>query len=127
MKKILLLLLILPLLVSCKEKIDEVIISEITLNGNEYSHTLNDGVYDIYQFNDDEIQVLYTDENTKMFFEIEEDVFIVTGVDQSFSISKNGETILTCSGDNFTCSGFESVTFIDELKIFYTVLQEKNE
>ncbi len=60
-------------------------------------------------------------------YEIDEDLFIVAGIDKNFSVRKNGETILQCSGDDYTCSGFESVTFIDDLKVFYTELQEKNE
>lgn len=52
----------------------------------------------------------------------DDDVYIITGELDSFVISKNGTTVLTCSGDELVCSGFENLEFKDDISNIYSAL-----
>lgn len=125
MKKLLLLTLLMLLLVSCKQK--DTTIEEINLDGNVYSFTGEVDGYHIYQYNTSEIEVLFDGDITKMFFEIDEDLYIVEGGTDNVLIKKNGSTVQICPRESFECTGFEEVTFVDDIKVFYEQVEEVNE
>ena len=110
MKKILSLLLLLSItLVGCTEE-EPYTFTEVTFNNETYTYMKTEDAYDIYVSNGHTIEIQYG-RVTTLTTEIGADIYIIIGDLETYTITKNGETILICEGENATCTGFEDVAF----------------
>ena len=121
MKKLLLtILLALSItLVACSEE-EPYTFTEITFNGETYEFLKTEDNYDIYIYNGHTIEVQYG-RITTLTTELDGDIYIIQGEKDDYSIRKNGETILICSGTEIECTGFENVDFKLD---FITIIEE---
>jgi hypothetical protein len=114
MKKILIVIFIL-LLTACKTSVDEPEqVTEFTFNGSMYlySDTTQAG-YDLFN-GDGHLFEAKCEEECIFSFELDEDIYIVSGTSQIFTIKKNGATILI-DGTSQNPTGTESPEWKDDI------------
>lgn len=114
MKKILLIIFVL-LLTACKSNVDEFKpVTEFTFNGSIYlfSDTTKAG-YDLFNGDGHLFEVKCEDECI-LSFELDGDIYIVSGTSELFTIMKNGATILI-DGTSQNPTGTESPEWKDDI------------
>ena len=114
MKKLLLLLFVV-LLTACKPSPEEhQQVEELSFNGETYvySDTTRAG-FDLFNGEGHLLEVKY-DEECIISFEIDEDIYIITGTLETYKITKNGSTILI-DGSNQDPTGTESPEWNDDI------------
>ena len=114
MKKLLILLSILTLTACAKTEDKNDDVDFINFNGLTYEYVKTENGYDVFTNNGHIVEVQYG-ENTIITTVIDEDIFIIQGNQENYEISKNGDTILVCSGSPSTCTGYEVVDFKDDI------------
>lgn len=112
MKKILLLLTLLLsfTLVACNNEEEAYVVTEVTFNGQTYQYMKTENHYDIFVSNGHTIEIQYG-RITTITTEIGADIYIIKGEKTDYTITRNGETLLICSGEEVTCTGHENVDF----------------
>ena len=106
----------------CEESLDK----NITFNNEElvYIDELSNG-YTLYRQGSTELEALLIDNETiNASYLYEDDVYLIIGELDSFRISKNGTTVITCSGEEVVCSGIENLEFKDDVVNIYDALYE---
>ncbi len=117
MKKIILILLLVLTLTACadtEDQVEEATTKEVMFNGDTYQYLNEIDNYDRYINNNGHIIEINYGYNTTLTTEIDEDIYIITGTKINYSITKNGETILYCIGEELTCTGFENKDFKED-------------
>lgn len=101
--------------------------NNIMFNNEEltYINELDNG-YTLYRSNNAELEAkLIDNESINASYVLDEDIYIITGEIDSFLISKNGSTVLSCSGEEIICSGIENLDFKDDVANIYIALHIK--
>lgn len=113
MKKLLLLISILTL-TACGNTEENEDVDSISFSGETYEYVKTENDYDIFTNNGHIVEVQYGTV-TIITTEIDDDIYIIQGDAENYEISKNGNTILVCSGTPTSCTGYESVDFKDDI------------
>jgi len=122
--KILLVFTSLLLLVGCKSEQEEPLLDFDNLEFSYIGDTDDD--YRFYRVGSVELEVKMDEDNSLIAsYEKDEDIYIITGEEDSFLIRKNGDLILACSGENIICSGMESPVFLDDIENLFALFQEE--
>lgn len=111
MKKILILIILITLTGCSKDQAFEV--EYIEFAGATYEFVKEEDGYDIFTNNGHTVEVLYGT-TTIISTEIDGDIYIITGSKITYTITKNGTTILICEGQD-NCTGFETVSFQNDI------------
>jgi hypothetical protein len=83
--------------------------------------------YTLYRLGSTELEaMLIENETINASYVKDDDVFLISGETDSFVISKNGTTVLTCSGEELVCSGIENLDFKDDISNIYDALYVKD-
>lgn len=79
--------------------------------------------YTLYRQGSTELEVkLIDNESINASYKEDGDLYLILGKTDSFTISKNGTTVLTCSGEEIICSGIENLAFKDDVITLYNAL-----
>ena len=100
----------------------------IMFNNEEltYINVLDNG-YTLYRSSSADLEAKLIDNKTiNASYLLDDDVYLITGEIDSFIISKNGSTVLTCSGEEPVCSGIENLEFKDDVFNIYDELYVKD-
>ena len=108
----------------CEEEVNK----NIMFNNEEltYINVLDNG-YTLYRSSNADLEAKLIDNKTiNASYLLDDDVYLITGEIDSFAISKNGSTVLTCSGEELVCSGIENLEFKDDVSNIYDELHVKD-
>lgn len=111
MKKICIIVLLF-FLTACGSK-EPYEVKNIEFNGEIYQFLQEKDGYDVFTHNGHIVEVQYGT-TTTITTEINEDIYIIIGSKYTYTILKNGTTILICE-DTDQCTGFETVPFQDDI------------
>ena len=113
MKKLLIFILLFTLVGCQKEDKEPEQVQYIEFAGATYEFLKEEAGYDQFTNGGHIVEVQYGT-TTIVTTEIDGDIYIITGSKLTYTISKNGTTILICEGAG-SCTGFESVDFQDDI------------
>ncbi len=91
-------------------------INEFTFDGLTFEHVLTDDEnIETYRSTDYDIDIKVEEEQMLIFFEKEEDIYIVETNYETVSIRVNGTTTSICQREGRSCSGFETTGLEDDI------------
>ena len=76
----------------------------------------------IYESDGIEIEIKLEDDTMFVSYEKRTDIFFIEGTDETFTIRKNGSLVMSCSGEELTCTGTESVDFYEGVPSLYRMV-----
>lgn len=93
-------------------------------DGNSFEYLLTDDE-DIMTYRSDayDMDIKVEEESMTVFFEIEEDIYIVETDYDNINIRKNGTVVAICARDTEECTGFEETGLEDDI---FTLINKFN-
>ncbi len=117
--KVLFAVLIVALLAGCSSDIPE----SIDFDRMEFSYIgVTDDDYLFYQSGTFKLELKQNDDGSIFAsYEKFQDIYLIEGTEEDYQIRKNGILVQICSGEEIVCTGFEEISFSEDVVFLFSV------